>query len=305
MDLEWNQASVKAKEQKGIMFEILEIGAVKVRRTDKGYEIVDTFSSYVRPQVYKRMHNMTKKIVHFDFKKLMNEESFCQVIERFLDWCGEDYSFCIWGTSDISVLQSNLLYYSMDPISDGPCLYYDVQKLFSIRYEDTKSRRSLQAAADMLDIKAKGEFHDALSDAYYTAEIFIRTADEHIIKYHSYDNFYLPENKSKEIHVKFPGYSKYISRVFKNKHRAMNDKEVSSLTCNICDCRLNRLIKWFSYNGGKFYLAIGLCPEHGYIKAKARMKKAPGDEVYVVKTVRPITEDEYEHYKKRFENKKD
>lgn len=297
LDLEWNQASTKEKEVKKLMFEILEIGAVKVSEDGR---ILDIFSSMIRPQVYKTLHYMTKKIVHFDIKDLASEPVFPTVMKNFLKWCGPDPIFCTWGTSDMTELQRNMAYYHMKPLSEGPLMYLDVQKLFSLDFEDGKKRRSLESAVEFFEMEQKEEFHSALSDAKYTADIFTRIVGSEVMAYHSYDNFYLPRDKAGEIHVKFPTYTKYISRIFKNKNVAIADREVSSLKCSVCNKNTKRIIRWFSPNGGRFYLCIGDCPEHGYIKAKSRMKKLEGEQVYVVKTVKPVSDEIADDIKERY-----
>ena len=50
----------------------------------------------------------------------------------------------------------------------------------------------------------------------------------------------------------------------------------------------NPKIKWFSANG-KHYYCIAYCKKHGYLKGKARMKKADDGNVYVVKTKKIIS----------------
>ena len=65
-------------------------------------------------------------------------------------------------------------YYDLDPLSDRPLKFYDVQKLFSIAFEDRKTRRSLEYAVDFLQIEKDIPFHRAFSDAYYTAQILAR-----------------------------------------------------------------------------------------------------------------------------------
>ena len=53
-DLEWNQCPEgKEKEEKGLPFEIVEIGAVKL---DENFRLVDTFHTMVKPQVYRWIH---------------------------------------------------------------------------------------------------------------------------------------------------------------------------------------------------------------------------------------------------------
>ncbi len=298
-DLEWNQAPCKEWEVKGIMFEILEIGAVKL---DADFEIVNTFRSLIRPQIYKHLHNATKKLLHFDLKEMRkNERPFNEVASDFISWCGEDPVFCTWGPSDLTELRGNMAYYHMEPLEKGPMKYLDVQKLFSLECEDGKSRRSLEYAVGHFEIPESQQYHSALGDAMYTAEIFKHFAGSKVLEYHSYDTFFLPESKSEEVYHNFPTYSKYISRKFKNKNVAMSKKEVYTVLCNRCGEKASRVVKWFSPNGGRYYLAVSKCPQHGYLKAKARIKKTAGDMIYVVKTVKYITPEQVKVIKDKYD----
>ena len=54
MDLEWNQCPYgKGNEAKGLPFEIIEIGAVKL---NEDFEIIDKFSEIIKPRIYKQLH---------------------------------------------------------------------------------------------------------------------------------------------------------------------------------------------------------------------------------------------------------
>ena len=108
-------------------------------------------------------------------------------MEQFLEWCGDDCIFCTWGPLDLLELQRNMRYYGMFPLSDRPIKYYDIQKLFSIAYEDKKSRRSLEYAIDMLNIHKDIPFHRAFSDAYYTAQVFDMIEDPAVLEKVSFD----------------------------------------------------------------------------------------------------------------------
>lgn len=150
LDLEWNQGNEqKEKQLKELPFEIIEIGAVKL---NSRMEICDSFHELIRPQVYKEMHYMTKKLLHLDMEELQSGRSFLQVIKSFLAWCGEDYMFGTWGPQDLTELQRNMKFYGMEPLDKKPMKFYDVQKLFSIAFEDKKSRRNLEYAVDFLAI---------------------------------------------------------------------------------------------------------------------------------------------------------
>ena len=114
LDLEWNQGNEqKEKQLKELPFEIIEIGAVKL---NSRMEICDSFHELIRPQVYKEMHYMTKKLLHLDMEELQSGRSFLQVIKSFLAWCGEDYMFGTWGPQDLTELQRNMKFYGMEPL---------------------------------------------------------------------------------------------------------------------------------------------------------------------------------------------
>ncbi|NLG03633.1 MAG: exonuclease domain-containing protein [Clostridia bacterium] len=276
-DLEWNQSCERRDKDCGIPFEIVEIGAVKLNEKK---EIIDRYSQVIKPQIYPIIHFMTTKIVHIDKEELDAGRPFPEVAKEFLKWCGKNSMFCIWGTLDLTELQRNLCYYGMDEITKGPLPFYDIQKLFSIAYEDKKIRRTLEFAVDYLEIEKDIPFHRAFSDAYYTARVFQQIRDKEVEKYISYDVFITPQNKRYEVHKTFPTYSKYISREFKDKLEAISDKEVSSTKCYLCGRRTKKNIKWFSVNG-KHYYSLSFCKKHGFLKGKARMKRADDGFIYV------------------------
>ena len=288
MDLEWNQSSTGQEEvSKLLPFEIIEIGAIKLNGSRT---MIDEFSELVKPQVYHEMHRVTRKLIHLQMQQLEQGHPFTEVMEQFREWCGDDYIFCTWGPLDLTELQRNVRYYDLEPLSDGPIKFLDVQKLFSIAYEDKKSRRTLEHAIDYLAISKDIPFHRAFSDAYYTAKI-LALMDEKVLTNYSFDVFHLPKDKKSEIHVVFDTYAKYISRAFADKAQALGDKAVMETKCYLCKKKLRKKIHWFSPNG-KHYYSVLYCDKHGYMKAKIRIRKAEDGSVYIVKTEKFITEAE-------------
>lgn len=284
-DLEWNQAAdMRTRRENSLLFEIIEIGAIKL---NEKREQVDDFHELIRPQVFHTMNQVTGELIHLKMEQLENCRSFPDVAADFIRWCGSDYIFCTWGSLDLTELQKNMDYYNMTPMSEKPLKYYDVQKLFSIAYEDRKSRRTLQYAVDFLDIRKDVAFHRAYTDAYYTAEILKRIANEKIFKNYSFDTYHLPRNKSEEIKIRFEDYSKYISREFSDKLTAMEDREVTATRCFICGSRTRKIVPWFS-NNGKHYYTIAVCDRHGPIKGKIRLRRAEDNNIYVVKTMKQV-----------------
>ena len=278
----------------------MEIGAI---RLNSERQMVSEFSELIKPQVYHEMHHITRKLIHLQMDQLEHGRPFAEVAEQFFEWCGEEPVFCTWGAMDLTELQRNLSYYGMQTLADGPFPFLDVQKLFSIGFEDRKSRRSLEYAIDYLKIEKDIPFHRAFSDAYYTAKV-LALLDQEVLRNYSYDVFHIPKDKQSEIHVQFDTYAKYISRGFADKAQAMEDRTVSSTKCYLCRRSLRRKIRWFTPNG-KHYYCVSYCDRHGYMKSKVRMRKSEDKMVYVVKTEKFITEAEVEAIRDKQKKSKD
>ncbi len=304
LDLEWNQENTGLqREVETLPFEIIEIGAVKLNSEG---EILDKFSELIRPQVYKVMHHITGKLLHLQMKELEGGRTFREVAGEFLDWCGEDYVFCTWGGTDLTELQRNLEFYDMKAFENGPIPFLDIQKLFSLAYEDGKSRRALETAVDHLEIEKNRPFHRALEDAYYTGEVMKRIIGEHreVLSKISYDTYHPPMDRKSEVKIQFDTYMKYISREFPSKIKMFEDREVVSSKCYLCHRNIRKKIKWFTPNG-KHYYCLAYCEKHGYLKGKIRIRKGPEGGFYVVKTTKLIDEAAAEELAKRKEHVKE
>ena len=297
LDLEWNQSSQPEGERKELPFEIIEIGAIKLNSEKM---MIGEFSELIRPRIYKEMHNITRKLIHLQMEELEKGDSFPNVISRFLEWCGEDYIFCTWGPLDLTELQRNMAFYDMAPLTDRPLQFLDIQKLFSISYEDSKLRRALEYAIDFLHIKKDIPFHRAFSDAYYTAKVFAQIPSP-VEKNISFDLYHKPATRKEEVHIVFDDYAKYISRKFPDKVEAFKNREVCSTKCYYCHRNIKRKLRWFSPNG-KHYYSVSYCEKHGYMKGKIRIRKAAeDDQIYIVKTTKFISEEEVDKIKERQE----
>lgn len=290
LDLEWNQCPYgKDKEDKRIPFEIIEVGAVKLNSEKK---VISEFSKLVKPTVYNEFHYHTQNMLSMTMKDLSKGSSFIEVMEEFLQWCGTDYIFCTWGCADLTELQRNMKYYGMEPLAEGPFKYYDVQKAFSVMFEENKKvRRSLEYAVDYLNILKAKPFHRAKEDAVYTARIMQYMSYSDMERCYSIDVYQRPKNKRKEVYALFENYSKYISREFSNKEDAMADREVASTRCYLCGKNARKKIRWFTGNG-KTYLCQAYCEHHGFLRGKIRMKKTEEGSFFVIKTLKQVSEEE-------------
>ncbi|SFC88379.1 3'-5' exonuclease [Butyrivibrio sp. YAB3001] len=294
-DLEWNQGDAPVTvDGKTLTFEIVEIGAVKLNRKK---EKIGEFSRLIKPRVHKHMHRITGKLIHLTMEDLENGESFNEVARDFLEWCGENPVFCSWGPLDLTEFQRNLDFFGMPLLSDRPIAFYDVQKLYSLSFDDGKSRRSLETAVDELSLSKDIPFHRALADAEYTAKIFRLLKDSTLQKV-SFDTYVTPKTRKQEIHITFDNYHKYISREFDTKEDVLENREVMSTKCYLCHKNIRRKVKWFSPNG-KHYYSVAYCDVHGFMKAKVRIKKAENGRLFVVKTTKFISPEDVDAMKLR------
>lgn len=291
-DLEWNQsAHGKEESVEDFPFEIIEIGAIKL---NSELSLTDEFHRLIRPQVYTQMHYVILEVTHMDMGELQSQgEDFVHAAEGFVNWCDEDSIYCIWGSMDLTELQRNMKYYGMDNPFPKPLFYYDVQKLYALFYKGGM-KPSLDVAVEELGLLEERPFHRALDDAYYTGKVLKKMMEEigpeRLLTYQSVDYYRIPDNKEEEIQMVFPDYSKYVSRIFPSKEDAMKERLVTEMKCYECGRMLRKKIRWFTPNQ-KIYYGLAVCPEHGYLKGKVRMKRVDDTKVYAVKTLK-LTDEE-------------
>lgn len=290
LDLEWNQCPYgKDREDKELPFEIIEIGAIKLN-SEK--EQIGEFSRLIKPTVYKELHFHTQNMLSLTMKDLKKGDSFIKVMKDFLEWCGKEYIFCTWGSTDLTELQRNMKYYRMEPLAEGPFKYYDIQKTFTMVFEeDKKVCRSLEYAVDHLKILKANIFHRAKEDALYTVRVMQHMRFSDMERYYSIDTYQRPKNKKSEVYALFENHSKYISREFSSKEDAMADREVASTRCYLCGKNARKKIRWFTGNG-KMYFCQAYCQHHGFMRGRIKMKKTDTGRFFVVKTLKLVSEEE-------------
>lgn len=295
MDLEWNQSPYRSAtegEENALPFEIIEIGAVKLTQ---GLEYEDEYDAIIRPAVYKRINRKVKEITHISNSDLKSGRGFKRTVLEFLDWCGDDYMFCTWGTMDLAELQRNMSFFGFERILDFPLKFLDLQKLFSLRYEeDGHVRRTLQYAVEFFGLAESVPFHRALSDAKYTALIMQAMDIEPVKSHYSIDTFYRPRVEEEQIYAAFDDYTKFISREFFTRDEMLEDDEVMAMTCDKCGAPLKKKIDWFS-DSGKTYYCLGTCSEHGYVRGRLKVKKTEDEMFWCIKILKSTDDDGAEH----------
>lgn len=288
-DLEWNQsvtAPGKSENNELPPFEIIEIGAVKL---GPELELKGMFSQLIKPQIYPELHQITKSLLGITEQDLEKGGDFATVYQEFIKFCGDDYIFCTWGDTDIFELLDNVRCFDVPSPFNSPILYLDIQRLYGRHNARGKKRKKLVTVINELDIKIDSEFHRAVNDAKYTAEIMRHMGLDALREEISIDTFFVPATRDDEVRLRGKDYTKYLSRSFTDRNELMADKEITSLRCPFCGCNCKRAFPWFLGAGKVSYYIIGSCKKHGMIKGKIKTKCGPEDTFFALKKVTAAT----------------
>lgn len=173
LDFEFNQAfdfeDKPVKTDPDCRFEIIQIGAV---RMDESYNIQDNISILIKPVIYKRMHPYVEKITGITTASLKDKPHFPEAYRQFRHFIGDDKLLCTWGSSDIRALYRNMMYHD---VTEPPVRieYIDVQNIATKFLKFSHGGTiGLKNAVEALELPIEEHFHDARSDALYTAKVF-------------------------------------------------------------------------------------------------------------------------------------
>ena len=171
-DLEWNIGYQPYTfnyhgVQQTFRGEIVEIGAVKI---DEDANVLDTFSIHLRPRIFRKLQHHIAKVTGLTQADLDKGEPIVQGLRRFMQWCGPDAEFAEWGMDDVPVLKQNLFLCNLD--ESRPTQWYDLQQVF-LREHPRKEGEgmTLESVVTRMGIPMERQFHDALSDTLYTADV--------------------------------------------------------------------------------------------------------------------------------------
>jgi len=150
--------------------EIIQIGAVLV---DEDFNIVDQFSTYVKPQ-FGWIDSYIKGLTGISNELVKEAPIINDAITEFLEWLpDEDVTIVSWSMTDKNQLKKELalkeqLFDRLDLLFET---WVDCQELFGKKV-DAYRRYSLKEALIATDIWGDGREHDGLSDAMNTAILF-------------------------------------------------------------------------------------------------------------------------------------
>ncbi|MCM1399519.1 MAG: exonuclease domain-containing protein [Clostridium sp.] len=295
LDLEWNQCyGGHEHENPRMPFEIIEIGAVKL---DEKFNITDSYSSIIKPRLYKKLQPHIKAILNYDEATLKKGRPFDMVCREFIKWCDEDYIFCTWGTMDLSYLQNNMDYYYMKQL-EKPLKYYNVQQIYADVASEDGQISKLEKAVAHMNLEIDRPFHSAVNDAYYTGRILAEIKPKDLEDRYTYDVYNVPTEKDDEIISYHKHYMEHITRVFEDKAEALSDKELLTIRCYKCGKKASKKVKWF-VNSQNTYACVGRCWYHGLVAGRIRFKQTKDGKVFAIKTMLPTDKVGMENIKER------
>lgn len=275
-DLEWNQPpdeSSLVTDPICLEGEIIEIGAVKL---DETFKIVDEFKCYANPVFYKKLHSRIASLTKIRDRDLAEQGvPFPEMYARFMDWCGEEFAFMTWSTSDLPVLMDNMQIHGLDLSNFPEC--YDIQRIFSREIMRSNTRYSLDTALNIL--KEKGDTaHDALHDARNTAKVI-----DHLDL-----DAYLGEYAARVFADPAPEKS-YV-----NRQELKEDPALKTFPCPWCGQTVT--CEGWLPSLGSTMLGYGLCPEEDEFLVELWTRNRPGGQCSARRVIYEMSDDLWDVY---------
>lgn len=284
-DMEWNMGyQPKVFQYQGIdqtlRGEIIQIGAVKLRDG----KAVDRFSINLKPKIFPRLHHHVAKVTGLTQAQLDAGVPIKEGLQRFMEWCGPDTALGEWGMDDVPVLKQNMVLCGLD--ETWPHRWYDLQRVFtSQRPRKEGEGMTLEAVVERLGIPQSGTFHDALSDAEYTAAVcghldLARGLEEYPDEKEQIRELLCPPDKTRK---EFTVWSGYV-----DGEAWLTDEELRGAKC--CECgealRLDGENTWLRKGNNCLY-SMGVCKTHGPMMIWLRRMRLDGLHFTFARAIEP------------------
>lgn len=295
-DLEWNQPysndlSFLKNAKMPLAGEIIQIGAVKL---DDNLQIIDKFSTFVKPKYLRYMHKHVQQLTGITENDIARAPFFPTACAQFLSWCGKESTFLSWGVDDMSIFHENAQLHRIKGIPLDK--YINGQLLFTHYVNGNSQQVSLKKAMEHFQIESgKLEAHNALHDAIFMAEVMVQLPlAELIAQYDAMDSHHP---------LLFPSIlSFFFYDNMADKRTALQDRRMHKAFCPFCQHTL-KLTDWESV-GDSRYLSLGLCDIHktpyAVVVKLGKYTKPKGDkQCYAMKMVMLGNEKIYDFYQKK------
>ena len=298
MDMEWNQPWPGSPSSKKVLpvqirGEIIQIGAVRVTEDQ---EVADEFQVMIKPKYYRHLNRRVSKLTGIKESRLREEGvPFPEAIAEFRQWCGEDIIFLTWGFDDIGILRENLQLFEMD--SAFTERWYNAQMIFNAQTDGSNAQKALKTAMEIFGIEATRPAHDALGDAFHTAQICAKLdlkkgAEEYDEALKSHENGFHG--------AELPGcIARKVFYDYADKRAALSAMSGEENKCPLCGSRMLGS-RWFAQPGHR-YMDLATCPEHGKFLIRVRLSQQPDGLIRVSRLTYEATSEAAEAYARRAE----
>lgn len=298
LDMEWNQpwpGSPSAQKVLPVQIrgEIIQIGAVRL--TFEG-QIADEFQVLIRPKYYRRLNRRVSKLTGIKENRLRDEGiPFPDAMAQFRSWCGEDIVFLTWGFDDIGILRENLRLFGLE--EGWTEKWFNAQMIFNAQTDGSNSQKALKTAMEIFGIEATRPAHDALGDAFHTAQICAKLdlqkgMAEYTQALKSHENGFHG--------AELPGcISRKVFYDYADKQAALAAMTGPENQCPVCGRQMLGS-RWFAQPGHR-YMDLATCAEHGKFLIRCRLSDQPDGTVRVSRLTYEATSEAAEAYARRAE----
>ena len=266
LDLEWNQptsyqSAVYRRVGDSLLCEVIQIGAAKL---NERLEIVDCLSIPIHPTHYLTIHPRVKRMTGLNQEVLCDAPAFPEGMAQFTEWCGKDCVYITWGCDDVSVLQQNVDFFRFEePLPK----MYDLQRLYA---DATKrsGQTALKTAMEALGIEPDDErsFHNAMHDAYYTAQVFQKLPNpEDVLNYEEQPRKLCHNERRSRFRV---------TDMVPSVGAALESEALRAPRCPTCGQATKLQTELVPQAVGK-YVALSRCQHHGLMFVKVRFSLLP------------------------------
>ena len=161
------------KDNKNFTNEIIEIGAVKV---SDGYEIVDEFTSFVKPILNPVLTDFCMNLTTIKQSDIDSAPLFKDALASFQEWIGNDtYWLCSWGFYDKAQLKKDCQLHRVD--TNWLINHISLKHQHGKKVIGKEKGVGMQAALNKAGLKLEGIHHRGIDDAKNIAQIFIKYRD--------------------------------------------------------------------------------------------------------------------------------
>lgn len=236
LDLEWNGSYSSVLHR--FVNEIIEFGAVKV---DDEFNITDTFSVLIKPQIGKKLCSKVRELTKITNEELVEKGiPFLQAVNCFTEFSG-DSILMTWGTSDIHALIENYSYFTGDVRLPFLKKYCNLQAYCEgcLDLHNAACQLGLSRCAELLGIEfSQEEQHRAFADAELSLECLKHLSVKKPLK-----GFVLNADDDK-FYDKMTFKTRFITDLSSDEI----DKKQMKFNCDCCGKQARRMTKWKIHN---------------------------------------------------------